>query len=143
MNSWLRHHHSGRVEIGSKQHRYRTGSSLPGASRCTPETRIRTLREQPLGSNPWESCLNDGRGCLGRPAITGNEVLVTMMLDVGAVVGLRSNSVSKTGIRAALERLRGRVTVFAQQLPSRSWLPARERTAPPSGLLRQRKSDRV
>jgi hypothetical protein len=29
------------------------------------------------------------------PAITGNEVLVTMMLNVGAVVGLPTNSVSK------------------------------------------------
>jgi hypothetical protein len=39
--------------------------------------------------------LNDSRGCLGWPPITGNEVLITMMLNVEALVGLPTNSVSK------------------------------------------------
>ncbi|MGO8926997.1 MAG: DNA methyltransferase [Limisphaerales bacterium] len=57
---------------GRNSFRYRTGSSLPEAGRRPSATRIRTIREQPLGSNSWESRLNDSRDCRGRPAITSH-----------------------------------------------------------------------
>ena len=104
----------------------------PDTAQSADELPVQFERRRASGARAAEG-INCPRWTVG--VIGAGEEVVREFVQARRREDDEAGSAGRLGLGAALERHRRRVTEFAQQLPSWSWLPARQRTARPADFF--------